>query len=435
MDAWGDWETWGPPAVVLVLGVIIGIVVALRARGEAPVDDKLAARESLLARKQTLLEQIRGLEGDRGRIPDAEVDAQRETLIAQAAKVLEDLDALESAPSGSAAAASDAPPAAWGARAAWAAVVVGFFVVLGYGLTEATRPRSGGTMTGGTEATGTVATGGGAVSSVPPRVAAAQKAVAENPSDLGALNDLTYEALLVRDFQTAMDTIDRARAIDAADIDVQIHLAILQLSVGMFDRAVPGLEAAIQARPESGKPRLWMGLLQSQTGQEEQAKATLQKALDFGLRPDETAFAKELLRRLEAGPIAMAGGPPSGGAPAASGGGSDAAAEPRVTGTLRLADGVVSTPDQRVFLIVHRNEAGKGPPVAALNLSASELPLDFAVGDSDRMIKQMPWPEQVWIFARLDADGAAGASDGDVESQKLGPLGSGTEGVELVIGG
>ncbi len=431
MDPSGGWETWGPPAVVLGVGVIIGLVVALRSRGEAPVDARAGARESLLAKKQTLLEEIRALEADRGRMPAAELDAQREALIARAARVLEELDALDAGPAAPTPVAGEGTRPAWGARAVWGVVVVGFFAILGYGLTEATRPRSG-TMTGGAQTTGDVAQGGGAVASVPPRLAAARKAVADRPGDLAALNELTYEALLVRDFQTAMDTIDRARAIDPADVDVQVHLSILQISVGMFDRARPGLEAAMAARPEAGKPLLWMGLLQSQTGEEDAAKATLAATLDKGRRGDEAAFARALLDWLEAGPIAMAGAPEGGGEAGAS---TAASGEPRVTGRLALADGVVARPDQRVFLIVHRNEAGKGPPVAALNLSASELPLDFAVGDGDRMMKQMPWPEQVWIFARLDADGQAGASEGDVESGKLGPIASGTADLQLVIGG
>ena len=45
------------------------------------------------------------------------------------------------------------------------------------------------------------------------------------------------------------------------------------------------------------------------------------------------------------------------------------------------------------------------------------------------------WPEQVWLFARLDADGAPGSSDGDVESAHLGPLAPGSLALDLVIGG
>jgi hypothetical protein len=44
------------------------------------------------------------------------------------------------------------------------------------------------------------------------------------------------------------------------------------------------------------------------------------------------------------------------------------------------------------------------------------------------------WPAEVWVFARLDADGAAGSSDGDVESARLGPFVPGTGDVAVQIG-
>jgi hypothetical protein len=45
------------------------------------------------------------------------------------------------------------------------------------------------------------------------------------------------------------------------------------------------------------------------------------------------------------------------------------------------------------------------------------------------------WPEQVWVRARLDADGAPGAGPGDLDSPLVGPITLGQEGVELILGG
>jgi hypothetical protein len=95
---------------------------------------------------------------------------------------------------------------------------------------------------------------------------------------------------------------------------------------------------------------------------------------------------------------------------------------------------VEADPSKRVFLIVHRNEAGRGPPLAVRPLAAAELPATFTMTDADQMMSKGPWPEKVWVFARLDADGVAGSGPGDLESAKLGPLAAGTDGVSLVIG-
>ena len=113
---------------------------------------------------------------------------------------------------------------------------------------------------------------------------------------------------------------------------------------------------------------------------------------------------------------------------------SEASSEPRLSGVVRLDESVQAEPSQRVFLIAHRNEQGAGPPLAVRPMMASELPYTFTLTDGDQMMSRgQPWPAQVWIFARLDADGVAGASDGDVESERLGPFSPGHDGLELVI--
>lgn len=443
MNEWGGFDVWGPPAIVLGIGVVIGVVVALRSRAEADAGDpRQADREALRARKQSLLEEIRGLDAERGRLSAAELAERKDALVDEAASVLAQLDALELEPLPDGAPPPSAATVNWGARAAWAVGAVAFFVLLGAGLTETIRPRNGGSMTGGDAVESANAgrsagggEGGAARAAAAKRLAEAEAAVAADPDDLGALNDLTYEALLLRDFQTAMDTVEKARALSPEDPDVQVHLGILQLAVGMMERAEPAFEKAAAAQPTAGKPRLWLGLLQLQTGRRELAAQTLTSALTMGLRPDEAGFAQSLL--MEARQPAGASGPMA--AAAAAGAASTAAAapastEPRLTGTITLADGVEADPGKRVFLIVHRNEAGAGPPLAVKPMSAADLPASFSLTDADQMMAKGPWPDEVWVFARLDADGVAGSGPGDLESAKLGPLSPGTEGVALVVG-
>jgi len=435
-----DWNTWGPPLLVLLLGVIVGLVVAMRTRPGAS-HARAADREALLARKEGLLEQLRALEADRGSLTPAEWEGRREALLAEGADALRALDALEVAAGpldAGAVAGADASAGAAGAssrRLGWAVGVLAFFALLGVVLTEASRPRAqGGSMTGGgpDEAAAAAA---GAPAPERPEVGAARAALAANPQDLAALNLLSYEALLVRDFQTAMGHIEVARQLAPEDPDVLTHLAILQIAVGMADRAEPSLEAAAAARPTSGKPLLWLGLLRAQLGRTDDAKATLERALALELRGDERQFAAALLAEANA-PRAPAGPVPE--AMAAGGGGGEApvaAGPPRLGVTVRLADGVQARPDQRIFLIVHRSAEGRGPPVAARPLSPGDLPAEVSLSDGDQMMQGQPWPAEVWVFARLDADGVAGSSPGDVESAKLGPVAAGTTGLTLTIGG
>ena len=91
-------------------------------------------------------------------------------------------------------------------------------------------------------------------------------------------------------------------------------------------------------------------------------------------------------------------------------------------------------PDDRVvFLVVYRNAEGKAPPppVATARLTVADLPFTFKF-EAGHSMTGGPWPEQVWIRARVDADGRPGpASADDIDSVLLGPLTPGTDGLQL----
>ena len=83
-----------------------------------------------------------------------------------------------------------------------------------------------------------------------------------------------------------------------------------------------------------------------------------------------------------------------------------------------------------LFIIARRAQQGGGPPVAVKKVVSPTFPLSFSLSDSDMMMGGV-WPEQVWLEARLDSDGnAMTKEDADWNSQRIGPLTSGsTEGI------
>lgn len=427
-----DWAVWGPPLVVLLLGLVAGLVVALRAR-RGGMEVAAGEEAALVARKEMLLEQVRAMEADRDKLAPGEFAKRKDALVSEAALVLKALEELRADPEAVEAGApqSESSPRRGGIVAAYAAGAVLLFAVLGAGLTEFTKPRpDGGSMTGGGPSEGSA----GPMAALTAEVAAAQETLAAEPENLEALNLVSYDQLLRGDLQAAMATIDRARAVDAEDPAVLTHLAMLQLAIGMGERATAGLEQAIAARPEWGRPHLWMGLARSQAKDKAGTIESLERALALGLNPVERQFAMQLMAEARApsgAAVAARGAPASSGSPA--GASPPDVADQRLAGTLSLAEGVKAAPNQRVFVIVHRNAAGTGPPVAAKTLPASALPTPFFLTDGDVMMGG-PWPDEVFVFARLDADGSAGSSEGDVESKKLGPLSRGTLDLALVIG-
>ena len=106
----------------------------------------------------------------------------------------------------------------------------------------------------------------------------------------------------------------------------------------------------------------------------------------------------------------------------------------QLAGTVSKPDGDIP-PDQVVFLVVYRTASGSAPPppVATARLTVADLPFAFQFEEGHSMTGG-PWPEQVWLKARIDGDGRPGASpSGDLDSNLLGPVSSGSEGLVLTF--
>lgn len=428
-----DWQTWGPPLVVLSLGVAVGLGLAFTAGGRRAVDDARVARlEDLRAQKAALLEQIRSLDADRDKLGEVEYAARREALVTEAAAVLAELERVEQASAEVVAverAAAGGPPAP--ARSPfvaglWAAGVLLFFGVLAVFLTTSSTEREqGGSMTGGSA---------GREAGISAEVEAAQARLAADADDLEALHVLTYNALLTRDLDNAMQYVDRARALDPDAPDLHVHLAILQLAVGMHDRAEKELDLALAQRPDWGRAHLWLGLVRLYQEQPEAAIAEVESAIALGLRVDEQQFARQLLadaRRPPTPPAAGGGAAPTTAGPMYAGPGGGPV---QLAGTIAAPPGE-HDPERVVFLAVYRTAQGSAPPppVATARLTVADLPFEFRFEEGHAMMGG-GWPEQVWIRARIDADGQPGrSSPDDVDSNLLGPLVPGTEGLALTF--
>ncbi len=427
-----DWQTWGPPLVVLSLGVAVGLGLALSAGGKRAADDERLARiEDLEAKKAALMEQIRTLDADRDKLGEAEYALRRDALVAEAAAVLAELERVESTPAAVVAVEKAATTSGSSSKMSpfaaglWAGGVLLFFGVLAVFLTSSSSERAqGGSMTGGSE---------GRDAPINAEVADAQSRLEQNENDLEALHIITYDALLRRDLENAMQYVERERVLDPNAPELHVHLSILQLSVGMLDRAETELQQAISGRPEWGRPHLWLGLVRLYQERTDEAITEVEKSLELGLRVDEQQFARQLLADARNPRPAAAAAPAqasaSGPMYAGQGGGA-----PMLVGTVAKPDGDFP-PDQVVFLAVYRTETASAPPppVATARLTVADLPFEFKFEEGHSMTGG-PWPEQVWVKARIDGDGQVGKSaSGDVDSNLLGPVKIGSEGLVLTF--
>jgi hypothetical protein len=315
----------------------------------------------------------------------------------------------------------------------WGSVALTFFVVLGILLSQNSFQRGeNDTMTGGISSgpSGGGQDAGAMVAALEAgraeRQAAARAALEADPRDLEAINTLTYDALLYRDLETAMGYMESAREIDEQHPDVQIHLAILQSFVGMTDRSLQALEVAGQANADPAKLRLWRGFLNGRAGNRAAAEADLEYAVNNVQWTEEQVLASGLLQELRAGPATA---PPPMATAALQGPGAV-----HLRGQVTLAEGISAPQGYTLFFSVRSSPAG-GPPAAAQKLTGVSFPLDVELGDAQLLpMSGGSWPEEVWVQARLDADGdAMTKGDTDLASEMIGPLTKGTEGLSFVL--
>jgi cytochrome c-type biogenesis protein CcmH/NrfG len=414
------WEVWGPPIVVLLLALVVAMAALLwfQARGlerkaAVTVDDR--ARE-LEARKAILLDELRELEADRHKLDATELAAQREALIQSAADVLREADAP--------AASHEAAPVAARARApiGWLVGAVAFFALLGLGLSKFSTPRKDDMARPPPMADAAPSA----------EVLAAQKALEKDPNDLKALNALTHEALRKRDVQAAMGLLDRARAIDEDDVEVQTHLAVLQIAVGMFDRADAALDSALATHPRFGEAWIWKGVVALNRGDVAAAKVALDKAIALDDTPsDLKGMASAVLAQMESG--AMPPQAPDGERPASASQTAPKVSQgaPRVSGTVSMAAG--SAPQGTLFVIARRTKEAVGPPVAVQRMPGASVPTPFSLDESNLMLGG-EWPPEVFLEARIDRDGNVMSKEDIVaRSEIVGPVGDGTSDAALLL--
>ncbi|MEL6345822.1 MAG: hypothetical protein AAFV53_22115 [Myxococcota bacterium] len=415
-----DWDVWGPPLIILAGGLIIGGFVALRSRGAASPRTATSREEELKAMHANLMEQLRELEADRDKMTSADYRQEKERLVDAAAETLRDLEAPGEVAFPEGAAPAPANTQTWVGLAA----SVAFFVLLGVLISQNATQR-----TGDAPITGGIGGGGEPApeqvsKARQDRVRAAQSALEADPKDLRALNTLTYDALLYNDLNGAMQYIEKAREIEPVDQDVQIHLAILSSRVSMMDRAASAIQSAEKSGPETPKLLLWRGYIYGRMGRYQESETDLRRAAGSVEMDEERILASGWLREVRAGPAAAPPAQPGAGAGAGAAVNPSASSAPRMSGTITLADGARPPAGGVLFIYAKRSDATRGPPLAAVKITQPTFPFTFSVSDQNLLpMAGGQWPEQVWLSARLDADGdAMSRSEQDLNSAVFGPL-------------
>jgi tetratricopeptide (TPR) repeat protein len=95
----------------------------------------------------------------------------------------------------------------------------------------------------------------------------------------------------------ALSLAQKAKAQQPDDPGVNDSLGWVYYKQGLYNSALPVLEAAVGKNPKSAKYQFHLGMAYLAAGQPAQARAPLQIALQAGLSPDDTKIAQDALQK------------------------------------------------------------------------------------------------------------------------------------------
>lgn len=463
-------SSWLPSLVVLGVGIAAGLILAFKLRASGvgrtkELEDRdldLEVRD-LERRRDDLYDRLRGRKGDID-------DAERQRLEEAAARTLRELDLTrEKLPGGKDKTARGKSPVAEKARegvgdrpepAAPTGSVIGRHPLLSgfllggslaaivglliYWAVRDAGPRPGMTQPPPQAATSEEdphGTGGELSPEAMARIDELQNRLTADPNDLSATKELALILLSESRFFDAYRVSERVLQLQPGDPDGLYVQGVVKLSMGQYEDALEDLDTVLAQYPDHLQALIYRGLAQQQSGDIGQAIDTWEYAVDVagGSHPD----LEELIRRarvMEAqetlAPTQPTLTPPAVGprpeptlpqeavSPLAP------PADPTSYGVrVSLAEGAVAHPGASLFVFLRTGETG--PPVAVKRLPVTGFPMDLVLGSGDSMTGATLPPEGM-LFVRLDSDGNASTSEGDLEVRL--PVTAGTA-VEAVLGG
>lgn len=193
------------------------------------------------------------------------------------------------------------------------------------------------------------------------------------------------------------------------------------------------VQQALKIDPEDMKGLELAGINAFREGNFAQASAYL-KRMHSMLAP-ESPYAKDILAaQQEAERLAQAGGAGLASPSPADDRTASIAPGATIRGSVDIAPALKSRLVKTDVLFLFARAGQGGPPVAAMRLSAGQLPLEFELDDSMAMNpgNTLSQHKQVMLVARLSKSGNPMAQPGDLEGRTLG-VKVGADGVKLVI--
>jgi len=453
---------WVPGALVLALGLIAGLVVAVRARSARAATASVEALplevRDLVGKRDVLIHQLQEMEDMAGKKTAGQLAEERYALELDAARVLMELDERGKAatPKAKKKGASEqetvaaATPGFLAERPALRGFLwgIGAMAALG-GLVvsvreTATTRQEGGSLTGNTPMEGRPPIAAPGQSDEEAQIRAA---VERNPDDLDARMSLVQVYLGRQDMMGVWNETKAILDRSPGNPRAIAYQALVRMAMGQADVARSMLEKVIASNPDVIEGYLHLALVHMRSGHESDAEAVMARARKrFPARAEMlNGLMAEMKRQAEAeGPPPEAGETDPHAGLAASeprAGGNGAAAPPSastvrggsVGGTVDLDPSLKGSvaPGALLFITARPAGQGGGPPAAVKRLPAA-FPLRFELSAADAMMGG-ELPERLRIEARVDSDGDPMTRDPADPSVLADAVALGTRDLRLVL--
>ncbi|MBI2567613.1 MAG: tetratricopeptide repeat protein [Candidatus Schekmanbacteria bacterium] len=428
--------TWHAAVAVLLTSLLAGAVLVVRERRRRGATEEVAEAvelQDLRARRACLLEELRVLDLDEGRLSPTAFKAERQRLLEDAAEVFRQLEKLEAVAGKQrhTRPGEQARPARllrWLPAATWAGAAAGFALLLTAVIQEALAPQPPAQAPHEAAMPAPIGAAPGAEETLP-----------ELPETIAELNGVAHRALAEQDYNTAMAAAQKALGMDPKDLEARAHMAFMRAVIGRTDKALQSLDEILADAPDHHESLIFKTLIALQAGDADLAEATAKHAMTKAVGAQDREVLTSLLEQakaLRAGGERVGQAAPAPGAGGGTGSPATAGAAPGVSGTIRLADGAAGevSPQDTVYVIARATESTGGPPAAVRRLAAGEFPMPFALGTEDIMAGAA-WPDRMTITVRIDKDGdAMTRSEADLEGSTPAPVALGARDVEIVVG-
>ena len=300
---------WLPGLMVLAAGAAVALAYLFgskRLKGDAPKPETL---DDIEARYQLLIGELRQHVANKHLLPADQFEREKTRLELAAADILRTRDGKrhedtkkQARAEKAAAAAAATPtlasknPALMGALVG--GVVVAFFALLGWQLTQSATERAD-----GMQATGMVPPGGGGAPmqqpQADPKLEALANRVKGNPDDVDAVADLAIHLIRRQAFQEAQPLVARATFLDPFHPKGRVGRAVVRALDGDLRGAITDLEALASRYPEAYDARMFAGMLAMEDNDQRRALMNLELYVTLAPQSEQPPMMRMAVSQLK----------------------------------------------------------------------------------------------------------------------------------------